>query len=120
MSHPIKIDAARDNFPKFESGPPVRRLHMTLLTSTKRWSRLFHESFLLLDTSWMRTKRDKYGHCHPGVLRMLHFVRSENLPYSTTVVRRIVSSCKICAERKPRLYRLQEGSLIKAMRLKEE
>ena len=51
---------------------------------------------------------------------MLHFVRSENLPYSTTAVRRIVSSCKICAERKPRLYRLQEGSLIKAMRLKEE
>ena len=43
------------------------------------------------------------GLCHPGVTRMLHFVRSKNLPYSTTV-RRIVSNCKICAEVKPRFY----------------
>jgi len=47
---------------------------------------------------------------------MLHFVRSKNLPYSTTDVRRIVSNCKICAESKPRFYRPQEESLIKAMR----
>jgi len=47
---------------------------------------------------------------------MLHFVRSKNLPYSTTDVRRIVSNCKICAEVKPQFYRPQEGSLIKAMR----
>jgi len=46
---------------------------------------------------------------------MLHFVRSKNLPYSTTV-RSIVPNCKICAEVKPRFYRPQEGSLIKAMR----
>jgi len=52
-------------------------------------------------------------------LRSVH-VRSKNLPYSTTDVRRIVSNCKICAEVKPWFYRLQEGSLIKAMHVAEQ
>ena len=53
--------------------------------------------------------------CHLGVTRMLHFVRSKNLPYCTTDVRRIMSNCEICAEVKPRFYRPEEGSLIKAV-----
>jgi len=56
------------------------------------------------------------GLCHTGFTRLLHFVGSKNLPYSTTDVRRIVSNCKICAEVKLRFYRPQERSLINAMR----
>ena len=36
--------------------------------------------------------------CHPGVTRMLHFVWSKNLPYSTDDVKRVNSSgCRVCA-----------------------
>ena len=38
------------------------------------------------------------GLCHPGVTQMLHFIRSKNLPFSTEDVRKVCSSCKICAE----------------------
>ena len=40
--------------------------------------------------------------CHPGITRPLHFIRTKNLRYSTTDVKRVVSSCKICAEVKPK------------------
>ena len=30
--------------------------------------------------------------CHPGITRMLHFVRTKNLPFSTTDVKRVVAS----------------------------
>ena len=33
----------------------------------------------------------------PGVTRLLHFVCSNKLPFSTTDVKRIISACKICA-----------------------
>ena len=52
--------------------------------------------------------------CHPGITRMLHFVRSKNLPYSTEDVKKTCNSCQICAELKPRFYRADTGTLIKA------
>ena len=52
--------------------------------------------------------------CHPGVTRMLHFVRSKNLPFSTTEVKRAISTCKICAEIKPHFHRTKYTPLIKA------
>ena len=36
--------------------------------------------------------------CHPGVTRMLHFVRSKNMPYSVENVRAVVQSCQVCSE----------------------
>ena len=54
--------------------------------------------------------------CHPGVRRMLQFVRAKNLPFSTTEVRRVTSACKICAEVKPQFFRQENEPLIKAMR----
>ena len=51
--------------------------------------------------------------CHPGVTRMYHFVKSKNLSYSVEDVRRMSSSCKVCAECKPRLYRPENSHLIK-------
>ena len=52
--------------------------------------------------------------CHPGVTRMLHFVRTKNLPFSTTEVKRVVSNCKTCAEVKPQYYRPDMKVLVKA------
>ena len=51
-----------------------------------------------------------------GVTRLLHFVRTKNLPYSTTDVKRVVSSCKICAEVKPKFSQGKQGTLIKAIK----
>lgn len=56
------------------------------------------------------------GLCHPGVTRLLHFVRSKNLPFSTDDVRRICASCKPCSEIKPKFYNLTDGKIIKAVR----
>ena len=41
--------------------------------------------------------------CHPGVTRMSHCVRAKNLPYSVEDVRRVINSCAVCAELKPRM-----------------
>ncbi|XP_046862179.1 uncharacterized protein LOC124455579 [Xenia sp. Carnegie-2017] len=54
--------------------------------------------------------------CHPGVTRLLHFIRSKNLPYSTEEVKRVCSTCRVCAELKPQFYKPQQGVLIKATR----
>ena len=52
--------------------------------------------------------------CHPGVTRLLHFVKSKNLPYSVDDVKRVVSSCRICAECRPNFYQPERTHLIKA------
>lgn len=51
--------------------------------------------------------------CHPGITRMVHWVRSKNLPYSIEEVKKITAACPICAEIKPR-YVGHQGHLIKA------
>ena len=51
--------------------------------------------------------------CHPGLTRMLHYVRFKILPFSTSDVKRVVSSCKICAEVKPQFFRSNQSVLIK-------
>ena len=51
---------------------------------------------------------------HPGVTRMLHVVRSKSLPCSTNEVKKVCSSCRMCAELKPRLHRPPMGTLIKS------
>lgn len=50
---------------------------------------------------------------HPGIVRMFHWVRSKNLPYSINDVKKMTSQCRICAEIKPRFVK-QQGTLIKA------
>ena len=51
---------------------------------------------------------------HPGVVRLNHFVKTKNLPYSVDDVKKIVSTCKVCAECKPSFYRPENVKLIKA------
>lgn len=52
--------------------------------------------------------------CHPGITRMFHWVRSKNLPYSLEDIKTMNSSCRVCAEVKPRFF-MKEGHLIKAV-----
>ena len=54
--------------------------------------------------------------CHPGILRMNHFVRckvSKNLPFSVNDTKSLVNSCEVCCKIKPRFVRVS-GTLIKA------
>lgn len=67
---------------------------------------------LAFSTSTLSDLHD--GLCHPGVTRLLHFVRSKNLLFSTEDVKRVCASCRICAELKPRYYRTAEVTLVKA------
>ena len=52
--------------------------------------------------------------CHPGVTRFHHFLKTKNIAVSLDEVRNLISSCKICAENKPRFFRPEEKKLIKA------
>ena len=51
---------------------------------------------------------------HPGVTRMLHFVRSKTKPFSTDDVKKTCSTRRICVELKPQFYRPTPGTLIKS------
>ena len=51
--------------------------------------------------------------CHPGVTRMNHFVKSQNLPYSLEKIKRMISNCQVRTELKPKFYQSQ-GTPIKA------
>ena len=52
--------------------------------------------------------------CHPGVTRLNHYIKSKNLPYSVDDVKRVCSSCLVCAELKPQYYKPSAAHLIKA------
>ena len=55
--------------------------------------------------------------CHPGVVRMTHFVKSGILPSSVEDVKRTTQACKECREGKPQNYSPQPSHLIKAITL---
>ena len=52
--------------------------------------------------------------CHPGITGLFAYVRSKNLPFSIDEVRRVTAKCSICAELKPRFYKLDDNILTKA------
>ena len=72
-------------------------------------SRTFCGSTLLSDLAEIHAAL-----CHPGITRLLHFVRTKNLPFSTDDVRKVCSNCRICAELKPSFYKPIGAQLIKA------
>lgn len=51
---------------------------------------------------------------HPGITRMVHFVKTRNLPYSIEEIRSVNSSCRECAEVKPRYFKPETAKLIKS------
>ena len=53
---------------------------------------------------------------HPGVKRLLHFVRSKNLAFSTDDVKKVCAACSHCARIKPRFYKGNpDNKLVKAI-----
>ena len=52
---------------------------------------------------------------HPGVMRLLHFVKTKNFPFSVHDVKSVCSECKTCAELKSRFFRKTPETLIKAL-----
>ena len=52
--------------------------------------------------------------CHPGIVRLNHFVKTRNLPFSLADVKKVVSECSICARIKPRFVSPQNPPLIEA------
>ena len=42
---------------------------------------------------------------HPGIVRLYHFVKSRNLPFSLDDVKAVCNRCKVCAEIKPLFHR---------------
>ena len=53
---------------------------------------------------------------HPGVIRMTHFVRSKNLPFSVEDIKRVCNECFTCAKLKPKFFASYKNTLIKATR----
>lgn len=51
---------------------------------------------------------------HPGVQRLLHFIRARNLPYTIEEVRKVTSACQVCAKLKPQFYKTDPTPLIRA------
>ena len=52
--------------------------------------------------------------CHPGITRLMHFIRTKNLPFSLDEVRHVTAQCKACAKTKPQFFKPPKSSLIKA------
>ncbi|KAL7629906.1 UNVERIFIED_CONTAM: hypothetical protein RMT77_019975 [Armadillidium vulgare] len=53
--------------------------------------------------------------CHPGVARFSHYLRTRNIPFSTSEIRNIISSCSTCCRLKPQFYRPDVPHLIHAL-----
>ena len=54
------------------------------------------------------------GLCHAGAARLLQYVRSKKLPFSTDELRKVCKTCRVCAEIKPQFYKKRDDVLIKA------
>jgi len=52
--------------------------------------------------------------CHPGVRRLTHYVKENNLPFSINDIKQICESCCSCRELKPRFYTTPRSKLISA------
>ena len=67
-----------------------------------------------VDSSINNLKELHNSLCHPGITRMIHFVRMKNLPYSVEEIKKMTSMCPTCAQCKPQYYRPEKSNLIKA------
>ena len=53
--------------------------------------------------------------CRPGVTRLAHFLKQQNLAFSLYQVRQVVPSCTVCAEIKPQFFKPKTVHLIMAI-----
>ena len=52
--------------------------------------------------------------CHPGITRMMAYIRSRNYAFSVEEVKKMTNSCLTCNECKPRFFKPETTPLIKA------
>ena len=71
-----------------------------------------HTCSILSDTSELHKLHASL--CHPGITRMVHFVKVRNLPYTIEEIKAMAARCSICAELKPRFYKPANTHLTKA------
>jgi len=53
--------------------------------------------------------------CHPGIRRLHHYVRQNNLPFALKDVQHVWNNCKVCAEIKPCFGKPAGDPMIKAL-----
>ena len=82
------------------------RLELASFSYTDSFTRAFIAS---MATSSLSEIHNVLG--HRGVTRLLHFVSSKNMPFSTEDVKKSCSTCRICAELKQQFYRQTPGTL---------
>ena len=51
---------------------------------------------------------------HPGVTRMLHFIKLKNVPFSVDDINSMARACKACSELKRQCAQTEPSHLIKA------
>ena len=52
--------------------------------------------------------------CHPGITRLLHYVRSKNKPFSEDQVRKVTEECQSCCEVKPKFFKPPNANLVRS------
>ena len=52
--------------------------------------------------------------CHPGITRMMAYIRSRNFAFSVEEVKKMTNSCVTCNECKPRFFKPETTPLIKS------
>ena len=52
--------------------------------------------------------------CHPGITRMMAYIRSRNFAFSVEEVKKMTNSCVTCNECKPRFFKPETNPLIKS------
>lgn len=50
--------------------------------------------------------------CHPCIMKMPYFICCRNLPYSIDEIKKIIASCPIRSELKPRLFKPGPGNIL--------
>jgi len=70
----------------------------------------------LLNQDFVLTRPSKSFKINFSVASLLHFVRTKNVPFSTTNLWTVVSNCETCAEVKQRYFCCVSITLIKAVR----
>ena len=72
-----------------------------------------------LSRSYSELQRIHSSLCHPGITRMMHYVKEHELPYEKVDISKVIDQCTICAELKPRFYKPNSAHLITATQVFE-
>ena len=94
--------------------PGIENIAADTLTRAGRCATILSDTEIIASTSTVDLQKLHNSLIHPGIKRMLHFVKVRNLPFSVEDIRRVVSSCTVCSKIKPQFYKSEDSKLIKA------